>query len=99
MIEPRVTTFFIDRCLGSVKLAASFRRFDITVEVDDDHFPLDAQDEEWLLKVGNRSWIVLTMDAKQDLSSEDMIAVFRVAFPAMQAFPRKHSSSFVAKVY
>lgn len=32
------------------------------VEVHDDHFPADAQDEIWLQSVGKRGWIVLTKD-------------------------------------
>jgi PIN like domain len=33
-----------------------------TVEIHDDHFLPDAKDEDWLLEVGKRGWIVLTKD-------------------------------------
>ena len=32
------------------------------VEIHDDHFPQNALDEDWLLEVGKREWIVLTKD-------------------------------------
>ena len=33
-----------------------------TVEIHDDHFSPDAKDEDWLVEVGKRGWIVLTKD-------------------------------------
>lgn len=37
--------------------------------------------------------------ASQNLSGQDMIDVFRKAFPAMREFARKNSAPFIAKVY
>lgn len=45
---------------------------------------------------GNVRMFVLV---SQDLSGEDMIEVFRKAFPAMQTFARENPSPFIAKVY
>ncbi len=122
MTERQPTVFFIDRCLGSVRLAAALRESGITVEIHDDHFPQSAQDEDWLPQVGERGWVVLTKDANiakrtserlavastnikmfvlvaQNLSGEDMIAVFRKAFSAMREFARENPAPFIAKVY
>ena len=32
------------------------------VELHDDHFPQDTQDQVWLAEVGKRGWVVLTKD-------------------------------------
>ena len=34
------------------------------VEIHDDHFHPAAADEEWLLEVGRRGWVVLTKDSR-----------------------------------
>ena len=34
------------------------------MEIYDDHFPQNAEDEVWLREVGRRGWIVLTKDQK-----------------------------------
>ena len=39
--------FFIDRCLGK-KLAESLRNAGALVEIHDDHFSQDINDEDWL---------------------------------------------------
>jgi len=48
--------------LGKKIIAAKLRLRGLTVEVHDDHFPQNAPDEDWLLEVGKRGWIVLTKD-------------------------------------
>ncbi|MGB3136000.1 MAG: hypothetical protein WBB18_04255 [Nodosilinea sp.] len=122
MTELQQTVFFIDRCLGSIYLAAASRESGISVEIHDDHFLQGAQDEDWLPQVGERGWGVLTKDANiakrtperlavanadikmfvlvaQNLPGEDMIEVFRKAFPAMREFARENPAPFIAKVY
>jgi len=42
--------FFIDRCLGT-KLADSLQNVGATVEIHDDHFEQDIEDEDWLREV------------------------------------------------
>lgn len=34
----------------------------LSVEIHDDHLPLDAPDEEWLKLVGRKGWLALTKD-------------------------------------
>jgi len=54
--------FFIDRSLGQKIIAERLRQSGVHVEIHDDHFPQNALDEDWLLEVGKREWIVLTKD-------------------------------------
>ena len=58
----RECTFFLDRNLGRKWVAEALRQAGARVEVHDDHFALDAPDEEWLAFCGERNWIVLTLD-------------------------------------
>jgi predicted nuclease of predicted toxin-antitoxin system len=69
------TVFFIDRCLGSVRLATALRAASITVEIHDDHFPQSAQDEDWLPEVGRRGWVVLTKDGSIAKRISERLAV------------------------
>jgi hypothetical protein len=62
MTSPPIT-FFIDRCLGSKKVADALRNAGLTVEIHDAHFAPDALDVDWLPQVGARQWVVLTKDA------------------------------------
>ena len=64
MKRPDVVTFFIDRSLGKHTVPSALRNAGAHVELHDDHFRPDAKDEEWLLEVGHRSWIVLTKDKR-----------------------------------
>jgi hypothetical protein len=59
---PEPVTFFLDRSLGSLKVAKSLRDADQSVVIHDDVFPQDAQDTAWLPEVGRRGWVVLTKD-------------------------------------
>ena len=73
--EPQPTVFFIDRCLGRVKLATALRKAGITVEIHDDHFPQNAEDENWLPDVGERGWVVLTKDKSIAKRTSERLAV------------------------
>jgi predicted nuclease of predicted toxin-antitoxin system len=55
-------TFFLDRSLGRLKIAAALRQAGATVEVHDDLFHQGAADEVWLQAAGEKSWVVLTKD-------------------------------------
>ena len=59
---PEPSVFFIDRSLGKKIVAQALRDIGETVEIHDDHFAPDAKDEDWLVEVGKRGWIVLTKD-------------------------------------
>ncbi|MEM6435889.1 MAG: Mut7-C RNAse domain-containing protein [Cyanobacteria bacterium P01_D01_bin.115] len=74
-IEPKPTVFFIDRCLGSVKLATALRKAGISVEIHDEHFPQNAEDESWLPEVGERGWVVLTKDKNIAKRTSERLAV------------------------
>ena len=64
MKQPDQPTFFLDRSLGREIIANALREKNVHVEVHDSHFPSNAKDEDWLLEIGNRGWIVLTKDRK-----------------------------------
>jgi len=68
--------FFIDRSLGKKVIAEKLRQSGVTVEIHDDHFQQNAQDEDWISEVGKRGWIVLTKD--------DRIRYRRTALEAYQ---------------
>jgi len=59
---PEPVTFFLDRSLGSLKVAKALRDAHQLVVIHDDVFPQDAQDTTWLPEVGRRGWVVLTKD-------------------------------------
>jgi len=66
--------FFLDRCLGK-KLADSLRNVGAKVEIHDDHFSQDINDEDWLRIVGERNWVVLTKDKKIASRPLELLAV------------------------
>jgi hypothetical protein len=72
-----VTTFFIDRCLSSKGVVAALRQTGITIEIHDDHFPNNTADVDWLPKVGESGWVVLTKDANIARRTLEKIAVTR----------------------
>jgi hypothetical protein len=56
---------FIDRSLGNKTIPAALRQCpEIIVEVHDDHFPPNTQDEDLLLAIGRRGWIFITKDKR-----------------------------------
>jgi predicted nuclease of predicted toxin-antitoxin system len=77
MSSPETITFFIDRCLGSKRIATALRQGGITVEVHEDHFPPDAADIDWLPQVGELGWVVLTKDANIARRTLEKMAVAR----------------------
>jgi len=67
--------FFIDRCLGRVKVPESLRKAGATVEIHDDHFPQDTIDEDWLIEVGNHQLVVLTKDEKIGYRTSQILSI------------------------
>ena len=55
-------TLFLDRSLGRHIIADRLRAEGMTVEVHDDHLPLDAPDEAWIALVGRMNWVAITKD-------------------------------------
>jgi len=43
-------------------IAGRLRQRGVQIEIHDDHFPQNAQDEDWISEVGKRGWVVLTKD-------------------------------------
>lgn len=66
--------FFIDRCLGK-KLADTLRNVGAEVQIHDDNFSQDINDEDWLRIVGERNWVVLTKDKKIATRPLELLAV------------------------
>lgn len=58
----RELTFFLDRNLGSRRVAEALRTAGANVEVHADHFAVDGSDEEWLAACGKRQWVAITLD-------------------------------------
>jgi predicted nuclease of predicted toxin-antitoxin system len=58
------SVFFIDRSLGVEPLRSALVEAGLTVEIHDDHFQRDEEDQLWLAVVGQRRWVVLTKDQK-----------------------------------
>ncbi|MGB7892432.1 MAG: hypothetical protein WCF82_11130 [Microcoleus sp.] len=67
--------FFIDRCLGNKLVADTLRNKGARVEIHDDHFSQNSNDEDWLRIVGERNWVVLTKDQKIATRSLELKAV------------------------
>ena len=61
-LEPLV--FFVDRSLGRRIIPDALRSAGAQIELHDDHFPQDAQDQTWLAEAGKRGWVVLTKDKR-----------------------------------
>jgi predicted nuclease of predicted toxin-antitoxin system len=61
-LRPEPLVFFVDRSLGRRVVPNALRDAGAQVEVHDDHFPQDAQDQVWLAEAGKRGWAVLTKD-------------------------------------
>jgi predicted nuclease of predicted toxin-antitoxin system len=59
---PEPLVFFVDRSLGRRVIPNALRDAGAQVELHDDHFSQDAQDQAWLAEAGKRGWVVLTKD-------------------------------------
>jgi hypothetical protein len=61
---PETHLFFLDRNLGRNKFSNILRAKGLRIEVHDEHFSPDASDPEWLSEVGQRGWVVVTVDRR-----------------------------------
>ena len=68
------TVFFTDRDLGK-QFPALLRNAGISVEGHADHFLDDAKDEDWIVEVGKRGWVVLTHDKRIRYKPNELAAV------------------------
>lgn len=99
MTQPQPTTFFIDRCLGGKCIAEVLRKSGITVETHDDHFDKGAQDVEWIPKVGQRGWVVLTKDKNIGRRSLERIAVASAGIKMFALASKDLSGSDMAIIF
>jgi hypothetical protein len=60
---PRKPVLFIDRNSGGRTFRALIENHGIMVKLHDEHFSTTTDDSEWLRKVGQRGWIMITGDA------------------------------------
>jgi len=54
----------VDRSLGIEPLRSVLVAAGLHVEIHDDHFKRDEQDQVWLTEVSKRSWVILTKDQR-----------------------------------
>lgn len=59
----RSLIFFLDYQIGRYVVADALRKAGASVEVHIDHFPQSAPDLDWIPKVGERGWVLITRDA------------------------------------
>lgn len=81
---PDACVFFLDRNLGTKQVAEALCRAGAVVEIHNDHFLPDANDEEWLPEVGKRGWIVLTKEDRIRYRTPERTALMK-AWVAMFA--------------
>lgn len=79
---PEPPIFFLDRSLGKKRVATALRQAGAILYIHDDHFPPDAKDEDWLTKVGQRGWIVLTQDHRIRYRQVERLALMRAGVAA-----------------
>jgi hypothetical protein len=58
----KALTYFLDHQIGRYVVAEHLRAAGANVEVHLDHFAGDAPDTEWIPKVAQRDWVLITKD-------------------------------------
>ena len=90
---------FLDECMGRYKIADALRAQKLVVEVFLDHFASGALDPSWLPVVGQKGWIVLTLDdkiRKHELEIQALIDGGVAAFVLKHGTPQEMSSAIFA---
>ncbi len=59
---PEPFVYFVDRSIGRTVVVKALRAAGETAHAHDDHFAQNTPDEEWLVEVGRRGWVILTKD-------------------------------------
>ena len=72
---PELPTLFLDRNLGKHIVSARLRAEGVDVEVHDDHFAIDAPDEEWIGSVVRRGWVAVTRDRNLRYRTHEMNSI------------------------
>ncbi|QDU87491.1 hypothetical protein Pla175_08530 [Pirellulimonas nuda] len=73
----RQPIFFIDQSIGAKVLHHALMRLGARVRIHDHHFGQGTPDEEWLSKVGEKGWVVLTQDEHILTRPIEVEALFR----------------------
>jgi uncharacterized protein with PIN domain len=101
----------VDHSLGTKAVAIALREAGARVEILEDHFSEDTDDEIWI-EVAQRGWVILTKDVairkrplelaaaltSQHMTSAEMIEIFVKHLKRMTNICRSHSAPFWAKV-
>jgi len=74
-----VSSIYLDRNLGKHVIADALREAGATVEIHDDHLPLNAPDEDWIALVGRNSWIAITKDKNIRHRAAEIAAIKNMA--------------------
>jgi hypothetical protein len=69
--------FFLDRSLGKKVVANALKNAGLHVEIHDEHFPPDAEDEDWLSAVGDKGWVVLSKDRLIRYRANEKLSIAR----------------------
>jgi len=72
---PELPTLFLDRNLGKHIVSARLRVEGVYVEVRDDHFAIDAPDEEWIRSVARRGWVAVTRNRNLRYRAHEMNSI------------------------
>jgi predicted nuclease of predicted toxin-antitoxin system len=80
-------------------VADALRQAGVDVEVHDDHFRRDAEDEEWLREVGRRGWVVLTRDRRIRYRSHERAALIQAGVRAFVLVAGNLSGREMAAVF
>lgn len=95
--EPVV--FFVDRSLGRKRFPAPLRDAGLIVEIHDDHFPPDAEDEVWLSEIGKRGWVAITKDERIRYRAIERDALMRAGVRAFILTGRNLPAQELASIF
>ena len=61
--------------MGAGSVVSGLKEAGLSVEIHDDHFEPEAPDEEWIVKVSEWGWIILTRDTRIRNRASERMAV------------------------
>lgn len=70
-----MSSIYLDRNLGKHVIADALREAGATVEIHDDHLPLNAPDEDWIALVARNRWIAITKDKNIRYRAAEIAAI------------------------
>lgn len=71
---PKLPVFFLDRTFGAEKLASDLRDWNWSVEVHRGKFKPRADDDDWIVRVAEKKWRILTSDKDLEFRYHEVIA-------------------------